>query len=88
MNVLTIVKEGVVKMTEKIWLSQYPPEIPHTLTYESIPVQEYLTRTYNKFPEKIAIHFMGKDVTYKELYESSLKFANYLQILAFKKETE
>ncbi|TQR16176.1 long-chain-fatty-acid--CoA ligase [Psychrobacillus soli] len=72
-------------MTEKVWLSQYPPEIPHMLSYESIPVQEYLTRTYNKFPEKIAIHFMGRDVTYKELYESSLKFANYLQMVGVQK---
>ena len=26
-------------MTEKVWLAQYPPEIPHKLTYEDIPVQ-------------------------------------------------
>ena len=68
-------------MIEKPWLSHYPPEVPHTLDYESIPVQEYLTRAYKKFPTKIAIHFMGRDVTYKELYESSMKFANYLQSL-------
>ncbi|MFX3674540.1 MAG: AMP-binding protein [Paenisporosarcina sp.] len=66
-------------MTAKPWLSQYPPEIPHTLNYESIPVQEYLTRAYHNYPEKIAIHFLGKDVTYRELFESSLKFANYLR---------
>ena len=32
-----------------------------------------------KFPEKIAIHFMGKEMTYKELYDESLSFASYLQ---------
>lgn len=72
-------------MTEKPWLAQYPPEIPHTLDYELIPVQEYLTRAYKKFPTKIAIHFMGRDVSYKELYESSLKFANYLQSIGIQK---
>ncbi|WP_019413170.1 long-chain-fatty-acid--CoA ligase [Paenisporosarcina sp. TG20] len=72
-------------MIKKPWLEQYPPEIPHTLSYEPIPVQEYLTRTYHNSPEKIAIHFLGKDITYKELYESSLKFANYLLSIGIQK---
>ena len=72
-------------MTAKPWLAEYPPEIPHTLSYESIPVQEYLTRAYQDYPDKIAIHFLGKDVTYRELYESSLKFASYLRTLGIHK---
>ncbi|HWK24819.1 MAG TPA: long-chain-fatty-acid--CoA ligase [Ureibacillus sp.] len=72
-------------MTDKVWLSQYPKEIPHSITYENIPVQSFLTNAYEKYPNKVAIHFMGKDVTYKELYESSLKFANYLQRLGVEK---
>ncbi|MDX1807173.1 MAG: AMP-binding protein [Paenisporosarcina sp.] len=72
-------------MTTKPWLAQYPPEIPHTLSYEAIPVQEYLTRAFHDYPEKIAIHFLGKDVTYRVLYESSLKFANYLRSLGIQK---
>lgn len=72
-------------MTAKPWLSQYPPEIPHTLSYDPIPVQEYLTRAYRDYPEKVAIHFLGKDLTYQELYESALKFANYLRSLGIQK---
>ncbi len=72
-------------MTTKPWLAQYPPEIPHTLSYEAIPVQEYLTRAFQNYPEKVAIHFLGKDVTYRELYESSLKFASYLRNLGIQK---
>ncbi|WP_033541716.1 AMP-binding protein [Planococcus sp. CAU13] len=72
-------------MTEKPWLAHYPPEIPHTLEYESKPVQDYLTHTFELFPDKTAIHFMGKDISYKELYESSMKFASYLQGLGIKK---
>ncbi|RHW33424.1 long-chain fatty acid--CoA ligase [Lysinibacillus yapensis] len=68
-------------MSEKVWLSQYPKEIPHSLTYENEPVQSFLTRSFEKFPNKTAIHFLGREVTYKELYESSLKFANYLKRL-------
>ncbi|MGF9975700.1 AMP-binding protein [Viridibacillus arvi] len=72
-------------MTEQIWLSNYPDNIPTSLEYETIPLQEYLTRASSKTPSKVAIHFMGKDITYKELYESSLKFANYLVSIGIEK---
>ncbi|WP_088006596.1 long-chain-fatty-acid--CoA ligase [Indiicoccus explosivorum] len=72
-------------MTAKPWLSEYPPEIPHTLSYEPIPVQEYLSRTAKKHGNKTAIHFMGKEMTYRELNEAALKFGNYLQSLGIRK---
>lgn len=72
-------------MTEKPWLAHYPPEIPHTLSYPSMPVQEYLTKAYEKYPQKVAIHFMGKELSYEELYQSSMKFGNYLQKIGIKK---
>ena len=72
-------------MTTKPWLDLYPAEIRKTIDYERIPLQEYLTRAGTKYPEKTAIHFMGKDITYKEFYESSLKFANYLKSIGIEK---
>lgn len=72
-------------MTDKVWLSQYPKEIPHSLTYDEKPVQSFLTRASEKYPNKISIHFMGKEITFKELYVSSLKFANYLRLLGIEK---
>ncbi|ANU25686.1 AMP-binding protein [Planococcus versutus] len=72
-------------MTEKPWLAHYPPEIPHTLTYPKMPVQQFLTSAYETYPKKTAIHFMGKELSYEELYESSMKFANYLQKLGIQK---
>ncbi|WP_332649794.1 AMP-binding protein [Lysinibacillus sp. 54212] len=72
-------------MTEKVWLQKYPEEIPHTLEFPSIPVQQFLTDAFKSDPNKVAIHFMGKDMTYKELYDSSLKFANYLRKLGIEK---
>lgn len=72
-------------MVERVWLKQYPEEIPHTLNYEPQPIQHFLTKAYEKNPNKVAIHFMGRDITYKELYESSLKFANYLRSLGVEK---
>ncbi|MFC4355966.1 long-chain-fatty-acid--CoA ligase [Chryseomicrobium palamuruense] len=72
-------------MTEKVWLKHYPEQIPQTLMYESVPIQEFLTRSAKKYPENTAIHFMGKEMNYEELYESSLKFANYLKTLGIEK---
>lgn len=63
----------------KPWLALYPKEIPATLEYSSEPVQQYLVNSAKRFPEKIAIHFMGKEMTYKKLYEEVLNFAGYLQ---------
>lgn len=72
-------------MTEKVWLKHYPEQIPHTLTYESVPIQEFLTRSAKKYADNTAIHFMGKEMNYEELYQSSLKFANYLKTLGITK---
>ncbi len=72
-------------MTEKVWLKNYPAEIPHENDIPKMPVHQFLTDAYKANPTKIAIHFMGKELTYKELYESALKFANYLQSLGVEK---
>ncbi|MGN7176520.1 long-chain-fatty-acid--CoA ligase [Cytobacillus sp. SAFR-174] len=69
----------------KPWLKQYPEEIPSTLSYPKQPVQDYLKNAAEEFPEKIAIHFMGKEFTYKYIYECSLKLAAYLQSLGIEK---
>ncbi|MEC1180474.1 long-chain-fatty-acid--CoA ligase [Metasolibacillus meyeri] len=72
-------------MTEKVWLKKYPEEIPHEIELPTMPVQQFLTEAYNVYPDKVAVHFMGKELTYKELYESALKFANYLRSLGVEK---
>ena len=66
-------------MTEKVWFASYPEEVPHTLEIPTIPIQQILTKAYEEVPNSVAVYFMGKEITYKELYESALKFANYLR---------
>lgn len=70
---------------QKPWLKHYPEEIPHSLTYSKEPLQSYLKNAANEYPDKVAIHFMGKEMTYRELYQDSLKFAGYLQSLGLEK---
>ncbi|MEK5390517.1 long-chain-fatty-acid--CoA ligase [Margalitia sp. FSL K6-0131] len=72
-------------MENKPWLSHYPEEIPKTLQLEEKPVHAYLTKAAENYSDKIAIHFMGKELTYKEVYESSVKLASYLRTLGIKK---
>lgn len=72
-------------MTEKPWLNMYPPEIPKTIAYDQIPIQQFLTESSKKYPDKTAIHFLGKDISFKEIHESALKFANYLRSLGVEK---
>lgn len=67
------------------WLANYPEEIPATLTYKSEPVQNYLTSAAKEFPNKSAIHFMGKEMSYETLHEHACKLASYLQKLGLEK---
>jgi long-chain acyl-CoA synthetase len=69
----------------KPWLDIYPKEVPATLEYSEDPVQNYLLKTAERFPDKIAIHFMGKELTYKQLYDDALSFAGYLQEIGISK---
>lgn len=64
---------------EKPWLKHYPKEIPATLNYRKEPIQKYLEEAAKDFPNKIAIHFMGKELTYQQVYDYARKFASYLQ---------
>ncbi|OIK10030.1 long-chain fatty acid--CoA ligase [Bacillus sp. MUM 116] len=70
----------------KPWLKNYPEEISATLEYPLEPVQQYLIQAAENYPDKIAIQFMGKEITYKKLYEESLVFACYLQDLGISKD--
>ena len=72
-------------MEQKPWLKLYPKEIPTTINYEKKPVQSYLTEAAAKYPNKVAVHFMGKEMTFKEIYDSALKMANYLRSIGIEK---
>lgn len=67
------------------WLAHYPKEIPKTIEYEVRTLQSYLKEAAEIHPEKSAIHFIGKELTYNELYTASLKLANQLLELGVKK---
>ncbi|MEH7462099.1 long-chain-fatty-acid--CoA ligase [Bacillus thuringiensis] len=70
---------------EKPWLQNYPKEIPHTISFDMKPLHVYLQEAASQYPEKKALHFLGKDITFAELDRKVRKFANYLQRLGLEK---
>src|SRR5690606_22814257 len=71
--------KGRGNMENKPWLQHYPDTIPETIEFEEKSLQQFLVETAKKYPTKVALHFNGKEMTYQEVYESALKFANYLK---------
>ncbi|WP_430509605.1 long-chain-fatty-acid--CoA ligase [Gottfriedia solisilvae] len=73
------------ELKAKPWVSQYPEQIPTTLEshFELLPI--YLKKTATEYPNKKALNFLGKEMTFKEIYVQSLRFANYLRNLGIKK---
>ncbi|MCM3737360.1 long-chain-fatty-acid--CoA ligase [Bacillus cytotoxicus] len=70
---------------EKPWLQNYPKEIPHTISFDMKPLHVYLQEAASQYPEKKALHFLGRDITYAELDRKVRQFANYLQRLGLEK---
>lgn len=70
---------------EKPWLALYPQQVPHSIDYPRKPLQQFLQEAAEQFPQKTAIHFLGKELTYKEIYEQAIKLASYLQQLGLQK---
>ncbi|WP_077603211.1 long-chain-fatty-acid--CoA ligase [Oceanobacillus sojae] len=73
-------------MVEKrLWHDRYPEDIPITMEYEKCPLYQYLIDASHQYGEKKALYFMGKEMTYKALYEEAKKLANYLQSIGIRK---
>ncbi|WP_243291206.1 long-chain-fatty-acid--CoA ligase [Bacillus sp. FJAT-47783] len=67
------------------WYKHYPPEIPQEIYWEKKPLHQYLKNAAEEFTDQTAIYFLGKELTFHELYEQTLKMANYLQKLGVQK---
>lgn len=63
----------------------WPKGRPRTLSYPEIPVHKILASTSRKYPDMVAMRFMGIEITYKELDTLSTRFANGLIARGVKK---
>lgn len=69
----------------KQWFHHYPEEIPETINYEERTIHSYLKQAAEESPNRVALHFIGKELSYEEVYTLSKKFANQLMDLGIKK---
>ncbi|AOM82304.1 AMP-binding protein [Salisediminibacterium beveridgei] len=67
------------------WLTHYPEEVPEQIDYDRRPLQDYLRDGAMEEPDKVLLHFMGKEMTFKEVYHEALSFANGLKGLGIQK---
>lgn len=66
-------------MHTKPWLSFYPAEVAPTFDYPKQNLAMFLVNSAQKHPDKPALYFMGKSITYKTLLESSYRMAHVLR---------
>ena len=62
----------------KPWLKSYDRSVPHTLTYPRVTYPEYARDAFQKVPERAALYYMGKSITFRELDSLSNRFARFL----------
>jgi len=77
--------EQFVGLSEKRWLRHYPQEVRHTLDYPEINVAQFLIDAVTQYPKNPALTFMGKTLTYEQLYASADLMARGLGRLGVKK---
>lgn len=63
---------------DKRWLGHYDPKVPPTLNYETKTYVEKFREVVAAFPDKTAIIYMGKRLTFRELDLLSDRIARYL----------
>jgi long-chain acyl-CoA synthetase len=60
------------------WTSQYDPGVPDAVDVPDEPLHEGLARAAQQYPERVAVRFYGRSVTYRELDQLANRFANAL----------
>lgn len=70
---------------ERLWHKEYPKEIPFSIEEIPRPLPTFLTESSNEYPDKIAIHFLGKNISFSKLESDAKKVASYLQSIGIKK---
>ena len=69
----------------KPWLSSWPNNVPQKLKYPKVPLHEILEKTAKEHPEKVAIAYFEREITYADLDSLSNQFAGALVALGVKK---
>ncbi|KGX93424.1 long-chain fatty acid--CoA ligase [Pontibacillus halophilus JSM 076056 = DSM 19796] len=72
-------------IADRPWLRHYPSEIGTELDYRKVPLHAILEESASLYGKKKALHFMGKELSYEEVYQQAKEVASYLQWLGLEK---
>src|SRR5919204_536485 len=65
-------------ITQRPWLSAYDPGVPAEIDIPDTPLPALLTASARRYPERAAIRFFGRTITYRELDAACNRFARML----------
>ncbi|MBU2552174.1 MAG: long-chain fatty acid--CoA ligase [Proteobacteria bacterium] len=68
-------------MEERIWHKSYPGGVPSSMDFEDLTMPQILARTAKKHPDRDALVYMGRRISYAELDRLANRFANGLERL-------
>lgn len=63
----------------KPWLRNYDEGVPHEIDIPEIPLYKILDDAAEKYPNNISMIFLGRKVTFHELYDASERFGRALK---------
>jgi long-chain acyl-CoA synthetase len=69
----------------KPWFSSWPKDVPKNLEYPKVSLHAILEKTAKEHPEKAAIAYFEREITYAELDSLSNQFAGALNAIGVKK---
>ena len=72
-------------MEAKPWHRHYDYDVPTTIRYPQVPAHNAIHMAAAYFPKKAAVDFYGTELTFVELREQMLRFANAMGALGVKK---
>jgi long-chain acyl-CoA synthetase len=72
-------------MYEKSWHRHYDYNVPTTIRYPRLAAHELLQIPAKAYPDKAALNFFGSEMTFWELRDQVMRFANALEALGVQK---
>ncbi len=70
---------------EKIWLNNYEPGVPPGIDYPDLTIHQLFQKSVQTYKQQPAVHFMGRELSYGELFSQVESFACALADRGIKK---
>lgn len=74
-------------MTTRPWLASYHPDVPHDVTFEDMAIPAMLEQAAARWPDRPALFFLNRRMTWSELADHVDRFATALAGLGVTKGT-